>query len=369
MTGVGDVARWRDNLQGEVDGAAIYHAMARHERDGTVAAVFAKLAEAEERHGGIWEAKLRDANAWIGHPSPSWRARVLALISRFSTKSIAGTLVRAERQDEQSYTAQPDAGPALARDEHAHGRVLRQIATGGLPGPAIARLKGRHRDAAGNALRAAVLGLDDGLVSNFGLVMGVAGAGGDSRALVVAGFAGLLAGALSMALGEWLSVQSARELYARQIEIERQELAVAPDEEEDELALIFEAKGLSPENARTTAHDMIDTPSALDTLAREELSIDPSDLGGSAYVAAFTSFATFAVGAAIPLLPLVFLSDTAAVIGSAVVTGVTLFGAGALITVLTGRPPLHAGVRQLAIGAATAAITFAIGRLIGVAIG
>jgi hypothetical protein len=213
MTGVvTDVERWRDNLQGEVDGAAIYHTMARHERDGMVAAVFAKMAEAEERHGGVWEAKLREADAWVGRPSPSWRARVLSFIARFSTTSIAGTLARAEREDEQSYAAQPDAGAELARDERAHGRVLRKITAGGVPGPAIARLEGKHRDAAGNALRAAVLGLDDGLVSNFGLVMGVAGAGGDSRALVVAGFAGLLAGALSMALGEWLSVQSAREL-------------------------------------------------------------------------------------------------------------------------------------------------------------
>jgi vacuolar iron transporter family protein len=370
MTGVAiDVERWRENVQGEVDGATIYRAMARHERDQSIAAVYAKLAEAEERHGSFWEAKLRDANAWIGRPSPSVRARVLALLARFHPTTIARTLVRSEREDEQAYAAQPDAGDTMSRDERAHARVLTRISAGGMSGPAIARLEGRHREAGANALRAAVLGLDDGLVSNFGLVMGVAGAGGDSRALIVAGFAGLLAGALSMALGEWLSVQSARELYARQIAIEREELIAAPDEEEDELALIFEAKGLTPENARTTAHDMIGSPTALDTLAREELSIDPNELGGSAYVAAFTSFFTFAIGAAIPLLPLLFASGTSAVVASGIASGVTLFAVGALITVLTGRPALRAGARQLAIGAVTAAVTFGIGRLVGVAIG
>src|SRR5262249_49736355 len=148
-------------------------------------------------------------------------------------------------------------------------------------------------------------------------VMGVAGAGAEPRTIFIAGLAGLLAGALSMALGEWLSVQSARELYARQIAVERDELAIAPEEEEHELALIFEAKGVSPESARAAARDMIGSPSALDTLVREELAIDPNELGGSAHVAAATSFATFATGATIPLLPLLITSGPAAVIVSA----------------------------------------------------
>jgi len=164
-----------------------------------------------------------------------------------------------------------------------------------------------------------VLGIDDGLVSNFSLVMGVAGAGGDARAIAVAGLAGLLAGSLSMALGEWLSVQSARELYARQIAVEREELVAAPEEEEQELALIYQAKGATETQARALARQIMQSDRALETLAREELAIDPGELGGSAYVAAGTSFAMFAMGALVPLVPFAFASGTTAVIAIAAV--------------------------------------------------
>src|SRR6185503_8116281 len=166
-----------------------------------------------------------------------------------------------------------------------------------------------------------------------------------------------------------LSVQSARELYTRQLEIEREELKSAPEEEEEELALIYQTKGLGAENARLVARQVIRSNAALDTLAREELSIDPTELGGSAYVAAATSFGMFAVGAAVPLVPLFFASGTAAIVASAVASAISLFAIGALITVITGRPAIAAGVRQLAIGVAAAAITFAVGRLVGVALG
>jgi len=363
-----EIARWRANLQGEVDGAAVYRAMAAHERDASLASVYAKLAEAEERHATVWSSKLREAGAAVT-ARPTWRARLVAWIARAAGASaVVTTIAERERHDRRAYDDQPDAGVALARDERSHARVLGEI-SGGLAGPAIARLEGRHRATGGNALRAAVLGIDDGLLSNFGLVMGVAGAGADTRGLAVAGFAGLLAGALSMALGEWLSVQSARELYARQIAIEREELEVAPDEEEDELALIYQAKGLSEENARAVARRVIAGNTALETLAREELSIDPDELGGSAYVAAGTSFAMFAIGAVVPIVPLLFLSGTSAVIASSIASALALFGVGALITVITGQPALRAGLRQLAIGVAAAAVTYAVGRAIGVAVG
>jgi VIT1/CCC1 family predicted Fe2+/Mn2+ transporter len=365
-----DTERWRANLQGEVDGAAVYRAMATSESDPGLASVYGKLAETEERHGALWETKLREANAWRGRPTPSWRARVLAALARrLGASFVTSTLAAREAHDQRAYDDQPEAGTALPREERSHARVLREITTGGLAGPAIARLEGRHRATGGNALRAAVLGIDDGLISNFGLVMGVAGAGADTHGLVVAGLAGLLAGALSMALGEWLSVQSARELYSRQIEIEREELATAPDEEEDELVLIYQAKGLSEENARAVAAKVVRSASALETLAREELGIDPAELGGSAYVAAGTSFAMFALGAVIPLVPLLFVTGTAAIVASAVLSAAALFTVGALITVITGQPALRAGLRQLAIGVAAAAVTFAVGRLVGVALG
>ncbi len=365
-----DRERFTANLQGEVDGAHVYRAMAKSERDASLATVYTRLAEAEERHAELWRSKLREAGDGHVRVAPSWRARLLSFVAgRAGASVITATLASREAHDQRAYDDQPEAGVALPRDERSHTRLLKEIASGGMAGPAIARLEGRHRATGGNALRAAVLGIDDGLVSNFGLVMGVAGAGSDAHGLVVAGFAGLLAGALSMALGEWLSVQSARELFARQIEIEKEELAVAPEEEEDELALIYQAKGLSAENARAVAVQVVKSTSALETLAREELGIDPGELGGSAYVAAGTSFAMFALGAIVPLVPLLFVSGTLAVVISAVVSAAALFVIGALITVITGQPALRAGLRQLAIGVAAAAITFGIGKLVGAAIG
>jgi VIT1/CCC1 family predicted Fe2+/Mn2+ transporter len=361
--------RWRSNLQGESDGIAIYRAMAAAERDASLAEVYAKLADAEARHAAVWQEKLREANARPELPRPSWRARLLVLITgRFGADIVAPTVAAREARDRFAYDAQPDAAASLPRDERSHARLLREISTNGLAGPSIARLEGRHRTSGGNALRAAVLGIDDGLVSNFSLISGVAGAGGDAHAIVIAGIAGMLAGSLSMALGEWLSVQSARELYSRQIEIESEELAAAPEEEEEELALIYHAKGAAPDQARVIARDIVRGGRALDTLAREELAIDPSELGGSAYVAAGTSFAMFASGAIVPLLPFLFMSGTPAIVGAAALSAAALFGVGAAITVITGQPALRAGVRQLVIGVAAAAITFGIGRLLGTAI-
>lgn len=365
-----DIARWRTNLQGETDGIAIYRAMADAEPQPTLASVYRRLAEAEVRHSALWETRLRDAGAWTTAPRPSWRARVLTFVARrFGAGWVAATVAGREAKDQTGYDAQPEAaGTSLPRDERSHARVLQEIAGGGMTGPAIARLEGRHRATAGNALRAAVLGIDDGLVSNFSLVMGVAGAGGDGRAIAVAGLAGLLAGSLSMALGEWLSVQSARELYSRQIGIEREELAAAPEEEEEELALIYQAKGATETQARALARQIVSGDRALETLAREELGIDPDELGGSAYIAAATSFAMFAGGAVVPLLPFAAFTGTAAVVASAILSGAALFGIGALITLITGQHALRAGLRQLAIGAAAAGITFVVGRLLGVAL-
>jgi vacuolar iron transporter family protein len=223
----------------------------------------------------------------------------------------------------------------------------------------------------GNALRAAVLGANDGLVSNFCLIMGVAGASGARSAILIAGIAGLLAGALSMALGEWLSVQSARELYANQLRFEAAELRDTPDAEENELQAIYEAKGIPMRDAARLARRIVrgDPQTALDTMAREELGIDPKDLGGSAWVAAGTSFSLFALGAAVPLLPFVVGDGSGAVIAASLLAGTTLAGVGAFITRLTGQPPLWSALRQLAFGAVAAGITFGIGRLVGTAIG
>jgi VIT1/CCC1 family predicted Fe2+/Mn2+ transporter len=200
--------------------------------------------------------------------------------------------------------------------------------------------------------------------------MGVAGAHSSNTAILVAGVAGTLAGAGAMAMGEWLSVQSARELAQRQIAIERDELQEAPEEEQEELSLIYQAKGLMKEEAETLAAKlMADKDNVLDTLAREELGIDPAELGGSAWEAAITSFVLFFAGAIAPVAPFLFLSGTAAIVTSLAASGFALFLIGAAITLLTGRGVLYSGLRQLLIGMAAAGVTFGIGRLIGVSVG
>ena len=216
-------------------------------------------------------------------------------------------------------------------------------------------------------MRAAVLGANDGLVSNASLVMGVAGAQLAAQNILVTGLAGLLAGSLSMALGEWLSVQSARELYQREIAIEADEIATVPEEEQQELELIYEAKGLSGEEAsKVAAEVMADREHALNTLAREELGIDPEELGGSAWEAAGMSFVLFAVGAILPVAPFAFLTGVHAVGASVGFSAMALFVIGAAITLFTGRSVLYSGSRQLLFGLAAAGLTYAIGRLIGV---
>jgi VIT1/CCC1 family predicted Fe2+/Mn2+ transporter len=222
----------------------------------------------------------------------------------------------------------------------------------------------------GNALRAAVLGANDGLCSNLALIMGVAGASSNPRGVVVAGFAGLVAGAFSMAFGEWISVTSSRELSERELGVERDELAHAPEEEREELQLIYEARGVPPGEARELAEQLVKNPkNALDVLAREELGLDPDELGGSPWTAAFTSFFLFAFGAAFPLVPFFVVLPAHAVYASVGASAVVLFLLGALISVFTRKSVWLSGFRQLAIGVATAAVTFGIGRMLGVALG
>jgi VIT1/CCC1 family predicted Fe2+/Mn2+ transporter len=200
--------------------------------------------------------------------------------------------------------------------------------------------------------------------------LGVAGASRGSREIIITGFAGVLAGAGSMALGEWLSVQSSRELYEKQIGVEEHEIRTNPEEEAEELALIYEAKGLGPDHARqVAARIMREESSALDTLVREELGIDPEELGGSAVQAAVASFVLFAIGAIIPLMPFFMLTGHDAVIASLVSSAAGLFGIGAGITILTGRSVWFSGLRQVLVGLAAAALTFGIGGLIGRALG
>jgi VIT1/CCC1 family predicted Fe2+/Mn2+ transporter/bacterioferritin (cytochrome b1) len=368
-TSTGDRERYRANLQDEVDGAALYEAMADLEKDPKLAEIYRRLAAGERRHAEMWAERLR---ALDGVPDlrPSWRTRVLIwLARRFGVNAILPTVIGLEDTGIEDYRHQTEA-VGIIGEERSHATVLREITRttrGGLAGSAVAQLEGRHRAGGGNALRAAVLGANDGLLSNLSLVMGVAGAQLSSQSILVTGISGLLAGASSMALGEWISVQSSRELYQKQIATEREEIEAVPEEELEELVLIYQARGLSEARAREIATEIMRSPAnALDTLAREELGINPEDLGGSAYVAGGTSFGLFAVGAVIPVIAFIFLSGTVAVAVSIAMSVLGLFGVGAAITLFTGRSALLSGARQVVFGLAAAAITFVVGRLVGV---
>jgi vacuolar iron transporter family protein len=369
-----DIARYRSNLRGETDSATLYHSLAEAETNPQMKQVYSRLAAVEEAHADFWRGRLDRLGARAGRRVVGWRTRALAwLARRFGPELILPIVNSLERADFTQYDAQPEAVAAgLPADERSHARLIQAAARpahGGLSGGTLARLEGRHRSIGGNALRAAVLGANDGLVSNLSLVMGVAGAELASRAILVTGLAGLLAGACSMAMGEWLSVNSARELAEAQIAVEASELQEFPEEEKQELALIYQAKGLSEQQAKVMADRIFaDQHSALETLTREELGIDPDELGGSAWVAGATSFLLFALGAIFPVAPFFFAAGPTAVVASLAVSGVVMFAIGAGTTLFTGRALLFSGVRQLLIGMGAAGVTYGLGKIIGVTI-
>lgn len=368
-----DLKRYRRNRQAEIDSAAVYDALAAAETRAPLSEVYQRLAASERAHARFWADRLRSGGV-EPTDAPSWRARTLRwLVRRFGPGFVLPTLIGAETADSLGYGSQPESARSeLPAQEQSHRRILsaiRDASPGGVQGRELATLEGRHRAVGGNALRAAVLGANDGLVSNLSLVMGVAGASVSTGGILITGLAGLIAGAGSMALGEWLSVQSSRELYQHQLEIEREELAAAPAEEAEELALIYQTKGVPAADARALAERVVASPAtALETLAREELAIDPEELGGSAWVAAATSFLLFAVGAIIPVLPFLMLSGQTAVMASIGLSAVALFALGAAITLLTGRPVVVSGARQLGFGLAAAGLTYVVGRLIGASV-
>lgn len=368
-----EVERYRSFLEDERNSAALYQALAENEANPKLAEVYRRLAKSEESHAQIWAKKLEDAGVTPPPFKPAWRTRALIwLAHRFGPEIILPSIANIENKGSHDYIGQTGI-EGMAVTEQSHARLLRQISrtsAGGLEGPALAQLEGRHRSAGGNALRAAVLGANDGLVSNFSLVMGVAGAELSSKSILLTGLAGLLAGAISMALGEWISVQSSRELYQRQIEIETDEIETSPAEEVEELSLIYQSRGIEETAAHNMAEQIMSSRhSAVESLSRDELGINPEDLGGSAWEAAITSFLLFAIGAIVPVIPYMFLSGFNAVILSAALSALGLFAIGAAITLFTGRQVWQSGLRQVLFGLAAALVTYLIGKLIGVSLG
>ena len=365
----GEVRSYRDYLRAEVDSASIYEALASSEADEKTSAVYTRLAQVERAHAEFWADKLGPEGANV---APSSRARALAFVGRHLGASLVlPMLARNAAIDTERLGGEAEAVPLRPGDDRAHARTVQAIAgdVGGLTGPSLAKLEGRHRGGGGNALRAAVLGANDGLVSNLSLVMGVAGAAAAGKTILLTGLAGLVAGACSMAMGEWLSVNSAREMAARQIDAERAELEQAPDMEKEELILIYQAKGIDAESARTLADKLFESrEAALDTLVREQLGIDPEELGGSAWAAAGSSFCLFALGAIVPVSAFFFTSGTTAILISLVLSGLALATIGAATSVFTGRTFAFSAGRQLLVGWTAALLTFGVGKLIGVSL-
>ena len=375
MADKSDERRYAANLQGERDSAALYRTLAEVEKNPQLAEIYAKLAAVEDSHAEFWKKRLVRLGASIPDLRMNLRTRVLRWLAQsFGPDVVLPSVNTLEQIDSGQYDKQPEAVKGgLPQAERSHARIIEALTDshpGGMSGGTLARLEGRHRGMGGNALRAAVLGANDGLVSNLSLVTGVAGAALSSHAILVTGIAGLLAGACSMAMGEWLSVSTARKSAERQIAAEAMELEEVPEEEMEELALIYQAKGLPQDQAKALAQQLMSNKeSALDTLTREELGINPKDLGGSAWVAAGTSFGLFAVGAIFPVIPYAMgLSGGVAVAVSLGICGVALLGIGAATTLFTGRGALMSGLRQLLFGFAAAGITFGLGKLIGVAV-
>jgi vacuolar iron transporter family protein len=354
----------------------LYQTLSEVEKDTRLAEVYRRIAKTETAHAKKWQEKARENGLVLPEFKPDWRTRTLArLARRFGPAMILPSIQNMERTGIVDYSKM-DGAASMKGEEQSHSMLINQIigsSKGGLSGSALAQLEGRHRSTGGNSLRAAVLGANDGMVSNLSLVMGVAGATVatvGSKAVLISGIAGLLAGSISMALGEWLSVQSSRELYHFQISTEREEIEQNPAEEIQELALIYQTRGISQEAAQNMANQLLaNKDTALDTLAREELGINPDELGGSAWEAAITSFFLFTLGAIFPLFPFFFLTGMTAVFVSIAVSAVGLFLLGAVITLFTGRSVWFSGMRMVLFGLLAAAVTFGIGRLIGVSLG
>lgn len=373
-----DVAQSLLNLKLERDAIVLYEALATIEKDERRARAFHTIAGNERRHAEIWATRLREQGADVPPPSPPrLRIRFIVVLARtFGTRAVSDLVKALEGDEEETYEAQasPEVA-AIAADEREHAEIWKRLDSveattiRAHPAGGDGKSESWHRTGQSGTLRAVIFGVSDGLVSNLSLVMGIAGATAvEPRFILLAGVAGLLAGSFSMAAGEYISMQSQRELYERQIALERAELEAMPAEEEAELARIYRSKGFSQDEAGTIAHRIFQDPeAALDTLIREELGLDPDQLG-SPWGAAFGSFAAFAVGASIPVIPYFFGGGGTIFTISLVASLVGLFVVGVGVSLLTGRGGLFSGARQVLIGAAAAAVTFVVGRLIGVSV-
>src|SRR4051794_14742142 len=370
VTDAATVRRWRDLLASEREAATLYDRLAAG-AGGERADILRELAGVERRHAAHWEERLRAAGQAV---PPAWgpglRPRLLTTTARrVSLDAVLPLIERAEKADAGQYDADPDAAAGMAADERGHARALAAMRGSDDAQGRIGRREPWHRGDRSGALRAAIFGVSDGLVSNTALVMGFAGSGASRSAVLLAGVAGLLAGSFSMAAGEYVSMSGQREMFEREIALEARELDEKPEEELEELVLIYRAKGMPAAQAREVAESIMrDRDVALDTLAREELGLDPDALG-SPWSAAFSSLLAFAVGAFVVVLPYLVGGGTAAFVAAVVLAllGMTMIGAG--IGLLNGRSPVRSALRQVVVGVLAAGVTYGVGALIGIRAG
>jgi VIT1/CCC1 family predicted Fe2+/Mn2+ transporter len=369
-----DLNKLKGQLQTEVDTAFLYDSIAAIQPDENLNRVLRSLSDIEKGHAQHMLNKVMTLEPSYKMPLASSRAKFqLKLGKIFGYSSIISSLSNIEKQFAvNTIKNKLQSGEKPTGFEHNHLKIIEAVndnAALNVSGGFLSKFESRHKSVGGNALRAAVLGSNDGLVSNMSLVMGVAGAAVSNNTILLTGIAGLMAGAISMALGEWLSVQSSRELNQRQIDLETEELEASPEEEKKELVLLYQAKGMSIDEAKKLADKAFETQeTAIDAIIKEELGIDKEELGGSAWEAAIASFALFSIGAIIPLYPFMFLDGKNAILLSIGSSVIGLFGIGAAITLLTGKGVLFSGFRQVFFGLTAAAITYGIGSLIGVSL-
>ena len=389
-----DPRRFLRYLEAERNASLLYRALA-DTVDGDRREALLELAQIEDEHAVHWVAKLEENGIPVPPAPTTLDPTDAALVARAKGAGFADVLRHLEESegaDAGMYDEEPEAPTSMSADEREHIEVFQQMRSdiegSDLDGTAVAPpLDGSghrvitpgpgepwHRNDKSGSTRAAVFGVSDGLVSNTALVMGFAGASPGNSTVLFAGLAGLLAGAFSMAAGEYVSVASQRDLYAREIAMEASELREKPEEEQKELELIYRAKGVDRDTAASLAAQIMSNPkTALDTLAREELGLDPDELG-SPLKAAISSFIAFAIGASVVVIPYLFfmgegasstiplvLAITLAVIGMVVV--------GGIVGRLSGRGVVFSAMRQLMWGVGAAAVTFAVGTLVGINVG
>ncbi|SAL59731.1 VIT1/CCC1 transporter family protein [Caballeronia telluris] len=374
MASNNELKRYRANLIDELHSAALYETLARVEKDTLRKQVFGELAQSERKHARVWADKLEANGVHVKSRGPGVKTVLMrGLVHVFGPAFVLPSLAAAEYADRNKYAGHPDTAE-MSEEEHRHADVVQAMADADKPdaskGAQIASAESWHKGvSSGNDLRAAVLGANDGLVSNFCLLMGVAGAGTSNKTILLTGLAGLIAGACSMALGEWLSVTNARELAKTQIAREADELEHTPEAEEHELSLIYRAKGLDSAVAKRVASQIMrDKDKALDALTREELGLDPAELGGNPWSAAAVSFCLFAIGAIFPAMPFLWANGLTAVIQCIALSVLALAAIGMFTSLFNGRGIAFSAIRQIVIGLVAAGFTFGVGRLLGVSV-